>query len=369
MSGEIIRQLGSHPLMADFDELNAWVMATTEKELDLVNNLPLSHGNLVKYLQEEPERSNVVIERILDRCRDELARNEGPENLQSVPHLQVLVNTISTIQNLVQKVATLELEAYLESTAHHMHSLTIDEVFREIREARRVRTSHQISPAEESALWQIANAFHSPHELQELRKKVAIDVVIWKMLRAWLEAMNNDDPCSSETDLFGANQLQLIRGSSGKMIGRSAIARRITTATESYSGTSLNNFDIVVRQTLVEELFPKVVTPLFWFENQPFAILRENRRVRKNRIHRPIREVEEWQCDVCANCVPPGYQNEDLVPWKFGPDKRIKSRKEVSLIDSLPDRAFAESRFMCTCWIDHGGLLCPQFKNLTCPVS
>ena len=335
-------------------------------ELNLVLGLPERQPELIDYLMEYPDRKDDIVVHILDRCRETLNETSAMNNLQVALRIQYFGDALSRIHklNLSQRATNKELQQYYDSVRYQAHNSITDQTFQELRNDRFKKTKRSLHPAQESALWSIAEIMNASEEkVKELQEAIAIDVVIWKMLSAWLSAMSEDDPRASETDLFGANQLQLLKGSSGHFIGRDAIDRKITRACEYYAGAPLEDFTTIYRQTLAEEFFPDIKSPLFWFDNNSYVVLREERRSRKNRTHRTTFKVAFWECDACSTKFESGHRDDALVPWSYRPDSRIKPRKEVTLVDRLPKQAFQESRFMCSCWRKKAGVLCPTVSD------
>ena len=338
----------------------------SDGEQALVAGLPEHDMELIRYLKRFPEREEAVVLLILDRYRQELRHDYSPNPRQAARQMQHLANTLSQIEkmNLAQRADSAELDDYYASISYQASSFVAEQTFQELHNKRYKRTGLPLHPAEESALWRIANLETSTRaEVEQFREAIATDVVIWKMLSAWLGEMTEDDPCASETDLFGANQLQILKGSSGKFLGRDAIDKRITSASTHYAGAPRDDFDTIFRQTLVQELYPNGDSPIFWFRGKSYISLRKDRRSRKNRIHRATHKVLKWECESCTLTFDPGYSDDALIPWAYRTDKRIKPRREVTLVDRLPKQAFKESRFMCICWRENTGVLRPRFSN------
>lgn len=361
MSNSWIRQL-----IIDYDiDYSEWVSAAAEidkKHELLVEALPEGRRELFTYLTSEPRHGRAVIEKITQKCVEYLQGLDVHETRREViTNVEMLLMTIKKIDDLnLDKVYNELLADWGDEASYHADRENLKEsMFHERRRKRIKKTKRDLSEGENEALWMIC------HSKPSLSKEIAFDVVIWKMLMAWLGAMTDEDVRASETDLFGANQLQLIQGSSGMVLGRDAIKERITKAADRYSGAPLNDHQTILHQTLVEELFPKAPVPLFWFKDRPFLEKRDERRSRKNPLRKSlkIRKVKSWRCDSCTREFPPGESDGDLIPWTFRSDKRVGARAEVTLRDKLPEQAYEESRFMCTCWEQQAGVLCPTFDS------
>jgi hypothetical protein len=364
MSNSWIRQL-----IIDYDiDYSEWVSAAAEldkQESKLIEALPDGDRELFTYLKSDPRRGRFVIEMIIEKCVEYLQGLDVHETRRIViANVEMLLMTIKKIDDLnLDKVYNELLADWGDEASYHADRENLKEsMFHERRRKRIKITKRDLTEGENEALWMTC---HSELEGHPLSKEIAIDVVIWKMLIAWLGAMTDEDVRASETDLFGANQLQLIQGSSGMVLGRSAIEARITKAADRYSGAPLNDHQTILHQTLVEELFPKAPVPLFWFKERPFLEKREERRSRKNPLRKnlKIRKVKSWRCDSCTREFAPGESDRDLIPWTFRPDKRVGARAEVTLRDKLPEQAYEESRFMCTCWEQQAGVLHPTFDS------
>lgn len=337
------------------------------QEAGLIEALPEGDKELFAYLKSHPDRDSAVIEMIIEKCKEHLQGADLTEILRAVPRVQMLLQTINDIEtsDFPRVAEEQELDAYYDSMIYTSNAESALQEFNTMREKRMNLTFGELTDGEDSALWEIAHSNDGDGLDAEMVREIAIDVVIWKMLIAWLDAMTEKDVRASETDLFGANQLQLIEGSSGMVLGRSAIEARITKAANRYSGAPLNNFNTVVAQTWVQELFPNAPGPLFWLRGCPFLEKRKDRRARKNLQRKNLKrlKVESWRCDSCEREFPPGESDRDLIPWTFRPDKRVGARAEVTLRDKLPEQAYEESRFMCTCWEQQAGVLCPTFDS------
>ncbi len=372
MAKNTIRQLVLSAGLGDFD-ISEYHAAETRRrsiqEAGLIEALPEGDKELFAYLKSHPDRGSAVIQMIIEKCKERLQGADLTEILRAVPRVQMLLQTINDIEtsDFPRVAEEQELDAYYESMIYTSNAEFALLEFNRMRDERMNLTFGELTDGEDSALWEIAHmvGMETMQDRAKMVREIAIDVVIWKMLMAWLDAMTDQDVRASETDLFGANQLQLIQGSSGMVLGRSAIEARITKAANRYSGAPLNNFNTVVAQTWVQELFPSAPGPLFWLRGCPFLEKREERRSRKNPLRKnlKIRKVKSWRCDSCTREFPPGESDRDLIPWTFRPDKRVGARAEVTLRDKLPEQAYEESRFMCTCWEQQAGVLHPTFDS------
>lgn len=359
----IIRQLVDDLDGVDF---SSFFRSQSAREDELVGRLPLGRLDLVAYLKNDPDRMESIVDAILQRCRALLEDGDRSSIRGAVPCVQALLQTVTEIESLeLEKLREeRDMAAYYESLEYTSGMELVEEDFRSMRDRRMERTGRDVSSAEEFALWELARLWVFDKEgFASMTANIAIDVVIWKMLLAWLQEMTSTDVRASETDLFGANQLQLIEGYSGMVIGRSKIEELITQASLSYSGADLSDSKTVIAQTKVEELFPRAPLPLFWWDGQPFTKYREDRRARKNFMRKSLTTtaVKTWRCDSCANSYKPGFSDNTLIPWDFRPDKRNGARTDVILRESLPEKAYPESRFMCTCWEKSAGVLYPVF--------
>ena len=371
MAENTIRQLVLSAGLGDFDISEYYAAETRRRsiqEAGLIEALPEGDKELFAYLKSHPDRGSAVIQMIIEKCKEHLQGADLTEILRAVPRVQILLRTINDIESsdFPRVAEEQERDAYYESMIYTSGVEFALQEFNTMREERMNRIGCELTDGEDSALWEIAHMrVATEQDRAKIVREIAIDVVIWKMLMAWLDAMTDEDVRASETDLFGANQLQLIQGSSGMVLGRSAIEARITKAANRYSGATLNNFNTVVAQTWVQELFPSAPGPLFWLRGCPFLEKREERRSRKNPLRKnlKIRKVKIWRCDSCTREFPPGESDRDLIPWTFRPDKRVGARAEVTLRDKLPEQAHEESRFMCTCWEQQAGVLCPIFAT------
>lgn len=324
----------------------------SESDLKILAAMERSKEALTDYCEQNRDRLDQVLDAIYRKIVSALS---GVDRRSFHVVARVVADYSLAYSNIFQNQADHEEGMYWESLIHTTSAQFGDVLYRDALERLTTKLGRKPEIDEAKAAWQLTwMKLNNEEEYANTKLEVALDVVIWKMLTAWVQLGCRQ----SETDIFGHNQLQLAPGYKNLPIGREAIANRITTAISKYHGSAsaMSRY-----QVFAALLFPATEFPLFVFKGRSFQPIREERRRIKNFKALDPGSVLVWICDECKRQERPGFKGTDLVPKNVRRDKRPKLNQRVALTDSLPFWALTESRYMCNCWEESAGVLVPHF--------